>query len=89
MEFAAGDAGDRFVHLVELVLRRNLHVHNRGVVDERYLERHEKGTPRYNLYNLQLGSVAHIDQPYWERATRLCGTAVERLTRWVEARPSS
>src|SRR5205823_1315588 len=31
--------GQKFVHLVELVQRRNLHVHNRGIVDEKYLER--------------------------------------------------
>ena len=30
--------GDRPVQLIELVLRRNIHVHNRGVVDERYLD---------------------------------------------------
>jgi hypothetical protein len=39
-------AGDRFADLIELVLRRNVHVHNRGRVDERYLERDSKGQPQ-------------------------------------------
>lgn len=53
--------GARFVQLVEMVLRRNLHVHNRGIVDERYLDRDQHGNPRYNLYNLKAGQLAPID----------------------------
>jgi len=56
---------DRFIHLLELVLRRNIHIHNKGRVDERYLERDQNGTPRYNIYNLALGDMACIDQGYW------------------------
>src|SRR5205807_150117 len=41
---------DLTVRLVELVLRRNVHLHNRGVVDERYLERDQRGKPKYNVY---------------------------------------
>jgi hypothetical protein len=77
------DAGDRFIQLIELVLRRNVHVHNRGVVDERYLERDQKGSPKYNLYNLSLGEVARIDEPYWEMANRLCSLCVIRVADWA------
>jgi hypothetical protein len=77
--------GNRFIHLIELVLRRNVHVHNRGVVDERYLERDVKGSPKYNIYNLALGVVAHIDDTYWERANHLCSECVARLTDWAGA----
>src|ERR1700733_7329978 len=28
--------GQKFERLIEMVLRRNIHVHNRGIVDERY-----------------------------------------------------
>jgi hypothetical protein len=82
-----GGAADKFVHIVELVLRRNVHIHNRGEVDERYLERDQNGTPRFNLYNLTLGSVAHIDEAYWSAANRLCGNAVAALATWIENSP--
>lgn len=79
--------GDRFVQLVELVLRRNVHIHNRGRVDEKYLERDRNGAPRYNIYNLQPASVAQIDFEYWERANRLCRNCVLQLVKWVESLP--
>jgi hypothetical protein len=78
-------AGDRPVQLVELVLRRNLHVHNRGVVDERYLESDSmSGKPKYNLYNLKLGDAATIDDSYFQTAIRLCGNCVERVVGWSD-----
>jgi len=76
-------AEDRFIHLLELVLRRNVHVHNKGRVDERYLERDQNGTPRYNVYNLALGEVACIDQGYWNLANRLCRNCVVSVSGWV------
>jgi hypothetical protein len=82
-------SGERFVELVELVMRRNVHVHNRGVVDERYLERDHQGTPRFNIYNLVLGSVAAIDEPYWEQANRLCRHCVENIAAWADTRGST
>lgn len=75
--------GDRFIDLIELVLRRNVHVHNRGIVDERYLERDENGSPRFNIHNLQLGTLAVIDFAYWERANRLCRNCVQRVATWA------
>lgn len=76
-------AGDRPVQLVELVLRRNVHVHNRGVVDERYLEPDPMTLkPKYNLYNLKLGDSAIIDDGYFQTAIRLCNNCVERLVKW-------
>lgn len=69
--------GDKYVHLVELVQRRNVHVHNRGVVDERYLE------SNHNLFNLKLGDVAHIDLNYLDTANRLCENCVNRLADWA------
>ena len=73
----------KFIHLLELVLRRNVHVHNKGRIDERYLERDENGTPRYNVYNLALGEVASIDQGYWYLANRLCRNCVVSVSGWV------
>lgn len=78
------NAGDRFIGLIELVLRRNVHIHNRGAIDEHYLEKDERGKPRYNIYNFRLGDVAQIDQNYWGRANRLCRNCVAQITAWVE-----
>jgi hypothetical protein len=84
VQCADHSTGNRFVHLVELVLRRNIHVHNRGIVDERYLERDDKGTPKYKLFDLKVGEPAAIDEAYWERANRLCADCVSRVAAWVE-----
>ena len=72
-------AGDKFERLLEFVLRRNVHVHNRGIVDERYLDENK------NLDRLKLGDVAVIDQGYWELANRVCGECVNRLALWADA----
>lgn len=77
--------GDRHVHLIELVLRRNVHVHNRGQVDDRYLETDPQSKrPKYNLYDLSVGDVAIIDVPYLKMANRLCENCVNRLADWAE-----
>jgi hypothetical protein len=76
-------AGERFVQLIELVLRRNVHVHNRGVVDDRYLEK-DGGAPKYNPYGLKVGDVARIDEAYWETAARLLSGCVRRLAVWAD-----
>jgi hypothetical protein len=78
-------AGDSFVQLIELVLRRNIHLHNRGIVDDRYLELNPAGKPKYNLYNLMEGSVAAIDESYWEAANRLCKNAITAAAQWADS----
>lgn len=77
-------AGYNFAQLIELVQRRNLHVHNRGYVDEKYLESGgNTQKPRYNLFNLALGDPAVIDEHYWETANKLCKTCVQRIAAWA------
>jgi hypothetical protein len=78
-------AGDRHIQLIELAQRRNIHVHNRGVVDEKYLEADAKGTPKYNIFNLKFGDAAPIDEAYWEQANRLCKNCVARVAAWAES----
>jgi hypothetical protein len=69
--------------LIEMALRGNVHVHNRGVVDERYLERDQNGRPKYNLCNLSLGDVARIDKSSWEMANRQSASCVKRVADWA------
>lgn len=85
VSLVAVSTGDEFISLVELVQRRNLHIHNRGYVDARYLEKDENGTPRYNIYNLAEGTLAPIDKPYLEKANRLCQNCVKRVAVWVDS----
>jgi hypothetical protein len=76
---------DKHVMLMELVQRRNVHIHNRGYVDERYLERNEDGKPKWNLDNLSLGDMAVIDHDYWEGALRLATNCVNAVATWVNS----
>jgi hypothetical protein len=70
---------DEQVRLIELVLRRNVHVHNRGIVDDRYLELDPSSQkPKYNLHRLKIGDAAVIDDAYFKEA-------VERSTQFVDA----
>lgn len=74
--------GDNFAMLFELVLRRNVHVHNRGYVDERYLERDENDKHRWNIDGLNLGDIAAINNKYWERTIRLTTFCVNSVAEW-------
>lgn len=73
-------------HLIELVLRRNLHIHNRGIVDERYLNANEKGIVQFNVYGLAIGDCASISEEYWNMASRLCSYCVIAVANWVDKR---
>jgi hypothetical protein len=85
VELTDNRAGDRFVQLIELVLRRNLHIHNRGIVDQRYFETDPlTKKAKYNLFNLKFGDRALIDDSYFNNAIRLCVNCVKRLGRWTD-----
>jgi hypothetical protein len=73
-----------FAQIIELVNRRNIYLHNRGIVDERYLDRDEHGTARYNLFDLSLGDAADMDMTYWSNATHLCRDCISNLSIWAD-----
>jgi hypothetical protein len=73
-------SNDTFAMLIEMVQRRNIHVHNRGYVDDRYLEGNQ-----WNIHKLHHGEIAKIEHPYWADAQRLCTFCVDALATWVEA----
>jgi hypothetical protein len=74
-----------FLHLIELVMRRNIHLHNRGLVDDKYLE--------YNIHKLAHADLAAIDEGYFQAACLICRMCVNALATWVTsltpATPSS
>lgn len=80
--------GDNFIQLIELVQRRNIHIHNRGIIDEKYLEKDDSGKPKYNFYNLSLNDIAEINKNYLELANRLCKNCVTYVATWVDSLPS-
>lgn len=84
VQYVDSTTGFKAIHLKEMIQRRNIHIHNRGRVDEKYMERDNNGAPRYNIYNLAIGSVAQIDFPYWEMANRLCIDCVDYMADWIE-----
>ena len=43
--------------LLEMIERRNIHLHNKGYVDEKYCD-------SVNLYSLKIGEYAYIDSKY-------------------------
>jgi hypothetical protein len=85
VQCAEGGPVSTFGHLIELVLRRNVHVHNRGIVDVRYLETDKDGKEKYNVYGFKVGDPATIDEAYWETANRICSDCIARIARWAEA----
>ena len=71
------ESGQKFERLIEIVLRRNIHVHNRGIVDERYLDE------KKNLDKLKLGDVAYINEAYWQMANEFCCVCVHNVGAWA------
>lgn len=74
-----------FPRLIELVLRRNIHLHNRGFVDMRYLEMNREGKPLWNLDGLSPEAAAVIDEAYFINASNACGEYIGTLANWVSA----
>ncbi len=63
--------------LIEIILRRNIHVHNRGIVDQRYLDE------RRNLDNFNIGDIARVDDGYWRMANDVCLNCVQNVSIWA------
>lgn len=57
---------DRFSEALEIIQRRNLHVHKKGIVDEKYFT---KGNG--SEFGVQKGEYAVIDDEYFNRAIEL------------------
>lgn len=68
---------DEFKYLLEMINRRNIHIHNRGIVDKAYWK-------EGNIYNLSIGEFAAIDDKYWERSKVLCQFCIEVISQWVD-----
>ena len=84
VDLVCGDSQGSFGHLVELVLRRNVHVHNRGIVDTRYLPSGVGAVEQFNVDGLAVGDRAVVDRDYLDMALRLASDAVRGIAKWGE-----
>ena len=73
-------ANDDCRRLTEIINRRNIHIHNRGRVDDRYLE-----VPDLNLDGLLKDQLAEVSDAYLKEAERITTECVDKLTAWVNA----
>ena len=60
--------------IMETVNRRNIHIHNQGLVDSRYVE-------MYNNDKLDIGDYAQISKQYFSNATALLKKFIHNLER--------
>lgn len=51
------DGINRFSVIMEMINRRNIHIHRNGIVDDAYLK-------KFNIYGASLGNYLRIDKPY-------------------------
>lgn len=58
--------------IMETVNRRNIHIHNQGLVDSRYVE-------KYNNDKLDIGDYAQISKQYFSNATALLKKFIQNL----------
>ena len=58
--------------IMETVNRRNIHIHNQGLVDSRYIE-------EYNNDKLDIGDYAQISKQYFSNATTLLKKFIQNL----------
>lgn len=75
VDTAGGKKNER---LIEIIRRRNVHVHKRGLVDEEYVA-------DFNLDNLSVGDLAAIDDAYFAEANAYCQFCVHQLAGWAAA----
>jgi hypothetical protein len=65
-----------FSTLMECLNRRNIHLHNQGKVDKKYME-------KFNIHSLSENEIAKIDRDYFENTYRLCLGTVNSIYEWV------
>lgn len=67
---------NNFTILIECINRRNIHIHNQGIVDKNY----EEGI---NPYNLKEGDVAYITEKYFNKTCGLLECLIIELCNWI------
>ena len=64
--------GIEYSKLMEMVNRRNIHIHNKGIVDDHYIE-------EFNIYSYDTGEYAAITKQYFDSATIILSAFIQNL----------
>lgn len=74
------DNKDTYVDFIEIINRRNCHIHNNGIIDNSYLGINKMNSkPKYNKYKYKLGEYAEIDKAYFESTMNYCNHLLNRI----------
>ncbi len=71
------DSSFKLCDMLEAVNRRNLHIHKKGIVDDKYLS-------EGNIYNLEKGKYAYIDSGYYIDFFNLISKFDDKLTSYFK-----
>ena len=75
----------KFKDIIEIISRRNIHIHNNGNVDKKYLKKeveissHKK--ENINIYNFEHNQYAYIDREYYMKASGIIKGIIENISR--------
>jgi len=64
--------GIEYKNIMEMVNRRNIHIHNQGVADARYIE-------NYNIFGLEINDYAQISKQYFLDAVAMLKTIIQNI----------
>ena len=63
--------------IIEMINRRNVHLHNNGIADEKYIG-------DINIYGFSIGDILPIDKEYYNRALELSNLIICSLTDFIQ-----
>ena len=66
---------DRYDDLLELIARRNIHIHNKGIADQKYFEK-GNGAQKYGI---KIGKYVPIDSLYFSESAKLLESFVNNF----------
>ena len=64
--------GIEYKNIIEMVNRRNIHIHNQGIADARYIE-------NYNIFGLEMNDYAQISKQYFLDAVAMLKKIIQNI----------
>lgn len=72
------DGKSQYISIIEIIKRRNVHLHNKGVIDKDYLEFRD-GKATFNPYRFHEDTYAVIDSSYFNQTFELLFKFIDNL----------